>query len=60
MDKKNKNICALCSLPVRIFDFTVKLKNGQTLYFCCEGCVQIYRLFHHQELSDTSDSDHQF
>ncbi len=39
-----KKFCALCHQPVEIKGF-VLLKNTQTKYFCCEGCLSIYKLF---------------
>jgi hypothetical protein len=50
MDKHRKTECTLCGFPVKIAGFTLKNQNGHHLYFCCEGCVQVYRLFHSQEL----------
>jgi len=40
-----KESCALCHQPVDIKGF-ILLRNAQTKYFCCEGCLSIYKLFH--------------
>jgi hypothetical protein len=37
--------CDLCSLPVGIRPFSLR-NAGQTLEFCCEGCLGIYQMLH--------------
>lgn len=37
--------CDLCSLPVGVKPFTLAAA-GNTLEFCCEGCLGIYQMLH--------------
>jgi hypothetical protein len=52
---KNKDAfkqCELCSLPVTLNAFTQLSKDKGMLYFCCEGCKNIYRLLHADEIQE--------
>ncbi|MDP2793969.1 MAG: heavy metal translocating P-type ATPase metal-binding domain-containing protein [Sulfurisoma sp.] len=40
-----KKPCDLCSLPVGVKPFTLAA-SGNTLEFCCEGCLGIYQMLH--------------
>ncbi|WP_031434157.1 heavy metal translocating P-type ATPase metal-binding domain-containing protein [Methylomarinum vadi] len=51
--------CALCSLPVELDAFTEQTCDNQLLYFCCEGCKNIYRLLYSEQLIDAEKTDKQ-
>ncbi|NOQ63893.1 MAG: metal-binding protein [Methyloprofundus sp.] len=44
MLKQDVQMCDLCGLVVEIDGFTVDIKEGKTLKFCCAGCLSVYRL----------------
>jgi len=46
--------CDLCCLPVEIPDFELRTKDG-VRHFCCEGCMEIYRMLHESEIVDETD-----
>ena len=49
-----KKGCDLCGLPVEVFAFTLKTKEGEKL-FCCEGCKGIFQLLNEDELLSDAD-----
>ena len=54
-----KKVCDLCKLPVVVFAFTLKTKEGDKL-FCCEGCKGIFQLLNENELLPEADQDQSF
>lgn len=44
-----KKVCDLCGLPVEIFSFSLKTKEGEKA-FCCEGCKGIFQLLNDDKL----------
>ena len=51
-----KKVCELCGLPVEVFAFTLKTKEGDKV-FCCEGCKGIFQLLNEDQLLSESDKN---
>ncbi|MEI8209314.1 MAG: heavy metal translocating P-type ATPase metal-binding domain-containing protein [Methylococcales bacterium] len=51
-----KKGCDLCGLPVEVFAFTLKTKEGEKL-FCCEGCKGIFQLLNEDEILSDPEQD---
>jgi len=56
MKKQQEKSCELCNLPVTLNAFTLISKDNQVLYFCCEGCKNIYRMLHEDQLNNKKPS----
>lgn len=47
-----REACALCGLDIET-EVVLRLREGGTVKFCCEGCLGIYRLVNDVEEAET-------
>jgi Cu2+-exporting ATPase len=52
---KTTKICAHCLDEVKVNAALTEERNGETLYFCCHGCLGAYALIHDAGLSSFYD-----